>query len=130
MKTVRVKKEKLIETLRENRVKHETEYKTVYGLWRTQYITLLTERITQVRENNPSLNSFKENVELGYINLPMPKSYISDYDTAIQMLEWTQEEEITLDRREFEQYVLDNWGWKSDFETVKCRYSVSELKPF
>jgi hypothetical protein len=124
MKTVRVKKEKLIETLRENRVKHETEYKTLYGLWRSQYIALLAERMEQVRQNNPSVNSFKDIYDLGYISQPMPKSYIADYDTAIQMLEWTQEEDITLDRREFEQYVLDNWGWKNDFETVKCSYNL------
>lgn len=121
MKTVKVDRKKLLETLIQNKQIHEQEFLALYGAWRTEYITLLTRELDKVRGSTPA-------DKLGHIHLEPPTSYANDYETAIQMLQWSEEETITLDRTEFQWYVLDKWHWRDSFECSKVFYTQKQLR--
>ena len=52
-----------------------------------------------------------------------PPEYLSAYDTAIQMLEWTSDPVITLTATEFRQFVMDEWDWLDTFLSSNSSYS-------
>ncbi len=56
-------------------------------------------------------------------NLPaVPNSYEQSYTRAIRMLELSIEDIIELDDTTFNQLVLDEWGWKSNFQLSGSLY--------
>jgi hypothetical protein len=66
----------------------------------------------------------KNPLELVKLNLlDIPVSYKTEYDTAIQMLEWDTSDEVELTRQEFTQYVMDSWIWKSSFLNTTSNYT-------
>jgi len=51
-------------------------------------------------------------------NIPSkPKSYETEYDTAIGMVSMDVDVEVELTKQEYKQYVMDEWSWTSDFNT-------------
>ncbi len=57
------------------------------------------------------------------VQLPEPRDHTRDYDRVILMLELAETERITLSEQEFSCFVLDEWGWRSDFLSTSAPYS-------
>lgn len=75
------------------------------------------------------LNRLLEKVEQGeLINLQelyrfdQPVDKTEEYDTALQMLEMSVEDEIVLSRREFQNFVQDKWDWTDKMLFSNTRY--------
>jgi hypothetical protein len=113
MKTVKIKVLDLLETVRENRIKHETEYKEALAIWRADCISKMKQNLEDAENNREVVT---------YIELQKPVDYIKDYDRLISMLEWTEDESVELGAHEFDQYVNDNWNWKEDFSILNSAY--------
>jgi hypothetical protein len=47
--------------------------------------------------------------------LAAPQSHLEEYDRALAMLQMSVDVTITLQEHEFQQLVMDEWGWKRDF---------------
>lgn len=108
MKQVRLDKNELIAVIQANREIHAEEFKEA---WQA-YVKACKTSLDKISEKILS------NGEVDYndlIKLPRPRSHVSEYDETLEMLAWEQGENIILERREFKEYVLDDWSWKSEF---------------
>ena len=56
--------------------------------------------------------------------LEAPKSYLADYDRALSMLAMSVDPQVTLQAHEFQQLVLDEWGWKQEFVRSTSMYAA------
>jgi hypothetical protein len=113
---VRVSKVKILKALRENREEHRAAFEDALDGWHEQVQAALKEQLKRVRED-------KRHNPQWY--LPMPQDHTRDYDHAIELLEYSLDEEFELSAREFAQFVRDDWGWKGDFVTSVNTYSAS-----
>lgn len=112
---VRFDKKFLVDTLTANKEKHKAEYEEgVEEYWLTcqQKVAEISKQIEE--------RTYKER----YIHLPSKlTSHVKDYERVLSMLEATVDSEISLNQKEYSQYVLDDWEWKEDFTNVKSSYS-------
>lgn len=108
MKTVKVQKSQLLLKLQENFEKHKKEHFEAMKD-RQQLIVATLEAELETFLSNKSYDG-QENY-----HFPKPKSYVVDYQRAIQMVEMSVDSEIVLDQHEFDCYVMDNWHWKDGF---------------
>jgi len=113
MQTIKVNKEILLNKLRENREHHVNTYENVLQAYKEKSIELLNEHIERIRNGS---------IEKIYVSLPQPQNYEKEYDLAIDMVEWHQDNIIELDDMDFDRYVRDNWQWKHNFQTVNSTY--------
>lgn len=116
MNTVTVERAKVIETLKINRDKHHEIFKDAQAGYRKVVISILDKAIQEAREGKKIRTFF---------DIEAPKDHTEEYDQAIKMLEWSIDKNITLDRRSFINFVLDDWGWKQDFLSISQSYSTS-----
>lgn len=109
-----VEKDRLKETLVANRDKHRAMFDEAIEGYRTRSIELLEEHIQRIKKNK---------VEKIFVNLPVPEDHTDDYNRALENLEWTIFDTVTLSAREFDQYVRDNWAWKAEFTNTTSMYN-------
>ena|SRR5215469_4211940 len=114
LKTVTVKKDRLLATLKENRSKHKDLYLKAEEGYRRSVVEQLNNQLDLVKSGKPIRN---------YISFDPPEDHTSDYDTAIEMLEWSVSQEVQIDMTEFQCYVLDKWPWFEVTLTKNTRYS-------
>ena len=113
METVTVSKERLIATLQENRDKHRAQFEEALAGWHKAVIEHLEGAVEEARAGKRFRTTF---------HLPQPQDHTSEYSEIMAAVEWETADEIELDRGEFRQFVLDEWGWKRDFMTTNSMY--------
>ena len=116
MKTVKIKREELLAVVRENKEKHIAEY--------NESVEDFKKAVVVITKNNLKLVNTGELDSIAKVkNLPaVPNSYEQSYTRAIRMLELSIEDIIELDDTTFNQLVLDEWGWKSNFQLSGSLY--------
>jgi hypothetical protein len=57
------------------------------------------------------------------LNLPKPVDKAEEYDRAIEMLEMSVDEKITITSQEFRNYVKDKWDWTDQMLLSNTRYA-------
>lgn len=112
MDTIKVDKQKLRNTMIENRKKHIEEHKKSHKKWLKAVQKELAKRLADAQEGKVDL----------VFQMPEPKSYAAQYDTALEKLDWELMDEVELDEAEFEQYVQDQWRWKAGFVQTASLY--------
>lgn len=116
LENVKVDKDRLLATLEENREAHIEEYNTAVAVFREEAVKALRALAKEVAKEDGEL---KTNVEM-----PIPVSYEKEYDNAIAMVEWSQDDEITLEAHDFKAFVLDEWGWRGHFAAATSHYNA------
>jgi len=114
MHTIKVRKNHLLQTLKENRENHVGSYEEALEAYRQKSIELLEEHIERIRTGA---------VEKVFVSLPPPENYEEEYDRAIAMVEWHEEHLIELDEHQFDNYVRDQWNWKDKFIQTNSLYT-------
>lgn len=115
--TIVVEKEALINTLKQNRETHITEYEEALAGWRTKMTAACME--TSQKADKGELKDFPR--ALSKLN-DVPDSHVKDYDRVIQMLEMDTQDKITLNAQDFSRYVQDEWAWKERFDLSNSAY--------
>lgn len=106
---VQVNRKRLIETLEHNRQEHIKEYDEAAGLFAEAYLNKLGEmRVKSAEAKTPS--EFPR-----YVDLEPPVSYEQSYTDAIELLELSEEDTVTLTASQHKQFVKDEWSWKRAF---------------
>lgn len=113
---VTVKREELLERLRENREKHEQEFNQAISQWQNE----LQSSIESIK---PSAE-FEFPQSLEQLRDDCPVSHVNDYDQAIDMFGMCVTEEIKLDSDAFNTFCRDEWGWKDSLATNRFYRSV------
>lgn len=114
MRTITVNVRELIDTLAENAEGHKATFDAAMEVFEVQAIKVLQEQIETIREGG---------LPDRYLRLPVPEEHTKDYERALQMLEWHQEQTIELTEAEFAQYVQDDWGWRQSFLSNTASYT-------
>ena len=117
---ITVNKAQLIETLTRNRETHQADFDMAYEGFREKAeanVAALLERIRLAEHGKP--------IQL-WINLEPPTNHVDDYDRAIEMCDWSVDDEIALTELEFRQLVQDDWSWKQQFTASNKLYTGSE----
>lgn len=113
MRTVKVNKAKLIETVTENRSHHRSIFLEAQKGYRKQAIELLDASLKRARAGTKFKMSFM---------LPAPIDQTGEYDKALEMLKWSVDETIEIGEQAFRQYVLDDWSWSQQCSTTNSAY--------
>lgn len=117
MDTVTVDKDELITKLRQNREDHEREYADACHTYREKMLEALDETAAHVRDGGA--------IDLSEITkLPKPVEYLGSFDEAIAMLEWEQDDQVKLEQRDFQRYVLNKWEWGHQFMAATSLYNA------
>ncbi len=61
------------------------------------------------------------------VSLTLPVSYADSYETAIEMLEMSVDDNIVLNRDMFVKFVKDEWEWKSNFANSTLSYIAGKM---
>lgn len=116
MKQVRIKKDKLLAILQKNRAEHRAIFLEAQKAFRAVAIKRLDAQLKAARTGRP--------FELAnLVSLVAPEDHTAEYDRSIQMLEMSVDTEITVDEREFTNYVQDVWNWSRDWAGSNLRYT-------
>lgn len=116
MKTVKIIRDELLTIVRENKEKHITEY--------AESVDDFKKAVIVISKNNLKLVNTGDLSNISKVkNLPSaPNSYEQSYTRAIRMLELSIDDVIELDDTTFNQLVLDEWNWKSNFQVSGSLY--------
>lgn len=115
MENVDVSKTQLLEQLTTNRQKHLDDYTEAHAKYREKAISELEKWLRHAVDGGRIAKS---------LDLQEPVSHLADYDRAIQMVEWSTGDTVELSERDFQQYVMDDWGWKAIFAATNSSYGV------
>ena len=114
---IKIEKNRLIATVRENRDTHRDQFLAAQEKYRERVIEVLDERLAAARRGD------RINV---HISLPTPVDYTSEYDQALSALEWEVEDHVHLSQTEFNRLVLNDWEWKQNFAATSLSYLAEE----
>ncbi len=112
---VKVDRDKLLQTLQENKAKHVAEYDEAVEEYRKQAEKALRKRAIEIRDGE----TLRKEID----DLPAPLSFAKDYDRAIAMVEWSTEGVLELDEQAFRAWVLDEWNWRGQFAGTTSLYN-------
>ena len=117
METIKIDKNELLDNLIKNREVHIKEYTELMGLYKKQAIKKVKMLLVDLETKDV------DNVSLT-IRLDKPRSSEIEYTDAIEMLSYEVEDKITITKREFKQYMKDEWSWSSGFAVSKTAYGI------
>jgi len=106
MELITVVKADLLDTLRSNRDEHRSMFLKAQERYREEMIVELDRALQEARDGKGIKRAFL---------LPVPEDHTDDFDTAIEMLEWDQNDTVELSQRDFLTYVKNSWGWQASF---------------
>lgn len=116
MKTVKIDKKKLIDKLNENRKNHRELFDKAFEGYRQECIRLLSENLDSLKAGKKVIVKFYELA---------PEDHTTDYDTVLNMLNMSVDDNIELTYQEFQQYVEDNWNWRAQWSASNTKYIKS-----
>ena len=109
----------LLEAVKKNRTLHEANYKEACATFHKKVLERLQSMLQEAE-----VAAVDEPFKIPqHVNLVVPMTQLKDYDRAIAMLENSIEDVIELDANEFNQYVLDEWHWKTAFTNSTMNYT-------
>lgn len=110
----RMGRNRLIDILTTNREKHAKILAEAKGAFREKALAVLTDAVDSVSKG-----------WVGHLNLPIvvPKSFIKEYDTIIDMLKASPDEFVSLTTEEYTSMVKDQWQWSREFLVSNAEYS-------
>lgn len=111
--TVRVKKDELLTRIEANRDEHRAIFEEALDGWKKKVIESLEARYQD------ALQGKDFNI---VIHLPRPEDHTDQYDTVIEMLKMSQDDELELTQHDFACYALDKWQWQAAFLATSMDY--------
>lgn len=143
---IEVSVKRLLEQLRENRVKHVSDYEEAMASYKerrrekvieataaahdalkkseSKHLQMLQDMTDEEILREPDVLQLARAVT---VDLQVPHNYVEVYDEAIASLEWEQNDTIVITMAEFNCLVRDHWDWKVEFTRVTQLYKKSEF---
>jgi hypothetical protein len=112
---VRINKNKLLEKLRENLEKHQSEFKKSLAGWKIEAIEAMTKNL-QLAKDDSEFNLS--------IHLDRPHDHSEDYRHVISLLSASEDDIVVISANEFRQYHDDQWRWKGSHTEALMNYSA------
>ena len=127
IRTVKVKKARLMETLRSNLEIHRKEYKEARAGFEEARRHAYSE-LSKASQHASDADSEKARQDAAQswnnvMRLDDPKDHSESYEQAIALMEWETRDEIELSINDFESYVRDRWDWQHHFKMSHANYA-------
>lgn len=110
---VRMSKTDLVRRITANRDEHRKIYEEAMSGWKRSVIDALDAAYKDALEGK----AFRV-----WFELTRPEDHSDEYDTVIQLLDASLDEEFELTNQEFRNFVLDKWGWQHAFLATAQSY--------
>jgi len=114
MQNVKVDRTAVLERVKTNREQHRKIVLEAMEGYRTAVIKELDRMLSDAKEGK----RIRTRVEL-----IAPQDHTREYDTVIDMLQMSVENEVTLTSVDFMRYVRDEWEWQHQFLEANAAYS-------
>lgn len=112
---LKVDRVKTINILQANRAKHIDTYKKALASYNDDVELWLRQQLENITQGKPFETSFPDR---------QPRSYVSDYDRAICLLNALVDDTIELTYTEAVQYINDEWNWRDEFASNSGAYAA------
>lgn len=112
----------LVTKLKKNRENHREIFLEAFEKYRESAIAELEKNLEEVKRGTGIMRITR---------LVVPEDHTADYDCMIKMFEMTKNagaEFVELDHNDFNQYVMDNWGWSDNFNSNASSYTGKRYK--
>lgn len=138
---VTVDRVKLISILKENRQKHSDEYEEAMAGYKNVLLSKIDESFAEAKksledryektkakvsnftdEDISKQNDYFTLIDEISVEMKVPRSFVKEYDAAIDMAVWDVRDTLDLTYAEFTCYVRDMWDWKGSFEAISAIY--------
>ena len=106
MQEITVDKADLIAKIQANRDEHRSMFLKSQERYREAMIAELDRALEEARDGQKIRRAF---------TLPVPEDHTDDFNTALEMLDWEQEDSVELDQRDFARFVQNRWEWQASF---------------
>lgn len=106
--TIEIDKDALLKKLKENLVVYQAEYKEAVEDYNKLVIQF---------SNDLALALVNKTPFSPYLKTKEPIDYTVKYEEAIDMLEYSVNQTITLDSASFRAYIKNEWDWTNSFRT-------------
>ena len=134
LQEVRVSKDSLLEVIKDNRRQHAEQFDLAYAGWKVEVIEDLEKTLRKEKKDyRDMLKRYKKSIALWeerlaraknddfitdakHFRVAKPTHHIEDYNGAIKKLELSLDDELELTSQDFNQFVMDQWAWKSAFD--------------
>lgn len=124
MKEVKVNKAELLTKVKINKEKHIEEFNKSIEVWKLRATEGVEATLNSLDSKHFSAKT--EHTEFPTFDFDFkydrPICHLKDYDRAISMLEMSQEVEVSIGAKDFDQLVNDEWGWKGEFTASNTKY--------
>lgn len=114
--TVLLDREDLLKKVKHNYASHRQKFEEAIEGYKAKAVQLLQDHVERILADAP---------EKVVVSLPWPEDHSDDYERVIEMLEWSEDDQLELNEHQFATYVLDQWGWQEAFSTTAAMYSGS-----
>lgn len=125
---INVNRQELIDALKKNLTDHAAAYQEAVLDYHAQMKRLASgfaadlEAMDDRRGDHVDLA--KSLAKLRFQFPAAPVSHEKEYERAIKMLEFSQDETILIDEELFNAYVLNEWAWTAQFFASNATYKV------
>lgn len=119
--TIKVNKTKLLTSLAQNKAKHVADYKQAMQGWKKEVMEIVIREANNLSNTSDFSSFIRRNNPIFDISAA-PVSRESDYNQAIEMLEYCSDIEIELQTHQYNAYVKDEWNWKSHWNLSNSKY--------
>lgn len=116
MDQVTVDVEKLIHQLEKNKENHKKLYEEALEGFTKDAEATFAKKLNEVRNGN---------LKNLWVTLQAPQDNTKEYEVAIGMLKMHTNRTTLLTRKQYQNYVMDDWSWTDQWLTANCKYSVS-----
>lgn len=116
METIQLNREDLLAKLRENREKHEAEFRDAKATW-TKKATRALRKAADKAEKDGTIDMAPLK------DLPKPVNYLTSYDAAIAQVSADVRGTVELDPATFAAWHEDNWTWRGAFAGTTSIYN-------
>jgi len=114
MRQVRIERVDLLEALKQNLTGH----RHIFLEAQEGYRKMMMEELTRMLEEAAAGKQIRRQV-----TIPEPTDHSEDYESVILMLEMCVDKVIEITVEDFQQFVMDNWGWKRKWTDVTSSYT-------
>lgn len=141
LQEVKVAKEKLLEAIQENKIKHAQQFDEAHAGWKVtvlkevqdelkrqkklyrNYIKSQKKMMREIESRISRMENGDFTTDRASFYAKKPEHHIEDYNSAIKKLSMSLDEQFELNEQDFEKFVMDNWSWKTDFKNSHTGFS-------
>ena len=123
MSRVNVKREELIEVLKENRDAHKKEYDEAYAGYVQLCIEALEDKLETVESAAKAPKDSPVKFELFFQDLmSAPENHVQDFQDVIDMFELSEDTKLSIGMEEYKRYYKNDWSWSRSWELSNKMY--------